>query len=189
VSLDADPPAIFCTRRVSNSFFSSTSCLDKSFFDLETSLSLQSRHEALPHVLGLKFIGLDFCHFDVYKEFKILGPCFHSDFLPQKVLQPPSCSNNVNGFYSPRRTSCLTLTKFGIPHLPPEPYFVNCKAVPTPRETMHLILSIRFPCCYLICRQLLWLLGAACSDLALTSTRAMSSRSLEGRSPTNLLTL
>lgn len=34
VSLAALPPAIFCTRRVRSSFLSSTSCFDKSFFDL-----------------------------------------------------------------------------------------------------------------------------------------------------------
>jgi hypothetical protein len=37
VSFEADPPAIFWTRRLSSSFFKSKSCLDKSFFDLETS--------------------------------------------------------------------------------------------------------------------------------------------------------
>lgn len=34
VSLAADPPAIFCTRKVSSSCLSSCSCLSKSFFDL-----------------------------------------------------------------------------------------------------------------------------------------------------------
>lgn len=34
VSLDAEPPAIFCTRRVRSSFFKSTNCFDKSFLDL-----------------------------------------------------------------------------------------------------------------------------------------------------------
>jgi len=65
VNLDADPPAIFCTRRVSSSFFNSRSCLDKSFFDLETRINMRS---SLPtplflHALGLEFVGLDFCHF------------------------------------------------------------------------------------------------------------------------------
>ena len=41
VSFDADPPAIFCTRRVSSSFFNSASCFDKSFLDLESAFNLQ----------------------------------------------------------------------------------------------------------------------------------------------------
>ena len=55
--------------------------------------------------------------------------------------QQLSCSSDMNAFYSPRRTSCLTSTKFGTHNMPPEPYFVNCKAVPTLR---HLILSDHF---------------------------------------------
>lgn len=40
VSFAADPPAIFCTRRVRSSFLSSFNCLYKSFFDLVTQVSI-----------------------------------------------------------------------------------------------------------------------------------------------------
>lgn len=35
VNFAAEPPAIFCTRRVRSSFLSSLSCFDKSFLDLQ----------------------------------------------------------------------------------------------------------------------------------------------------------
>jgi hypothetical protein len=59
VSLDAEPPAIFCTRRVSSSFLSSTSCFDKSFFDLNTQ-SEAPRCGRGCSALGLELVGLDF---------------------------------------------------------------------------------------------------------------------------------
>ena len=39
------------------------------------------------------------------------------------------------------RNVVLNLDQIRDSHMPPEPYFVNCKAVPTPR---HLILSVHF---------------------------------------------
>ena len=39
VSFAAEPPAIFCTRRPKSSVFSSVSCFDKSFLDLDGQLS------------------------------------------------------------------------------------------------------------------------------------------------------
>lgn len=60
VSFDADPPAIFCTRRVRSSFFNSTSCLDKSFFDLNLALeSPSSGNQFFPGALGLELVSLD----------------------------------------------------------------------------------------------------------------------------------
>jgi hypothetical protein len=57
--LDAEPPAIFCTRRVSSSFLSSTSCFDKSFLDLSTKSEVH-RCGRGSIALGLELVGLDF---------------------------------------------------------------------------------------------------------------------------------
>jgi hypothetical protein len=66
--LDADPPAIFCTRRLKSSCLSSTSCLDKSFFDLTGHLKVESllvgryrkKKGSIEVALGLEFVSLDF---------------------------------------------------------------------------------------------------------------------------------
>lgn len=48
VSFEAEPPAIFCTRKLKSSPFNSASCLDKSFFDLETA---DPNQHSLQHLL------------------------------------------------------------------------------------------------------------------------------------------
>ena len=69
VSLAAEPPAIFCTRRLRSSFLSSESCFDKSFLDLSSSHAVQlciSPKALRNNALGLELVRLDLAgHFVV----------------------------------------------------------------------------------------------------------------------------
>ena len=67
VSFAAEPPAIFCTRRVKSSFLSSVSCFDKSFLDLAYSIvSADIRKGWIQDALGLELVRLDLAgHFVV----------------------------------------------------------------------------------------------------------------------------
>lgn len=62
VNFDAEPPAIFCTRRARSSPFSSDSCFAKSFLDLENPHRQHAANTSLQthNALGLEFVGLDF---------------------------------------------------------------------------------------------------------------------------------
>ena len=59
VSFDAEPPAIFCTRSVRSSFFSSSSCFDRSFLDLGLRLACKYYAKTTVCALGLKLVRLD----------------------------------------------------------------------------------------------------------------------------------
>ena len=59
VSFDAEPPAIFCTRSVRSSFFSSSSCFDRSFLDLGLRLACKYYAKTIVCALGLKLVRLD----------------------------------------------------------------------------------------------------------------------------------
>ena len=70
VSLAAEPPAIFRTRRFRSSFLSSESCFDKSFLDLAYSIvSADIRKGWVQDALGLELVRLDLAgHFVVWRS-------------------------------------------------------------------------------------------------------------------------
>jgi hypothetical protein len=122
VNFDAEPPAIFCTRRVSSSFFRSDSCLDKSFLDLK-GLNPMVYLWLSCNVLGLELVGLDFSHFSCPRRVSLenvvlcdqfrfvswtlflqLSSCSHASF----ILSYLSFYPHVNSFQSVQTMHWLT---------------------------------------------------------------------------------
>jgi hypothetical protein len=73
VSFDAEPPAIFCTRRVRSSVLSSASCFSRSFLFLCTAVRRQRScagdRIGVEHALGLKLVCLNLAgHFSEVRE-------------------------------------------------------------------------------------------------------------------------